>query len=740
MMVRKIAKNVCAVLLVIICCFGELYYMRPFGYGVYLAGLLFMNPIALTLALVGGELAAAPGIGAVIEASTVCAACGVALFLLRKRKLKLWHLLIAAGVGKLGCIYKIVAGQSVVLTELLSLGFEALTALVTYTACKPLFIDKLKYRLLEPETASAAALGVIVGLSLSGLSFYGFDPSVLFGLFALTLAATAAGGAGAFTAAISIGAGAALHSFSPGVIAALAVAAAFAALFASAPRILNSGAALLGFVMTLYLFDVYGEGALAAVCAAAAGAALNLLVPSKAVGFLKSAFGEGKRPALRYMINRNRSDVGGRLRETGRIFGDMGDVMRSELAPVKTGLGSVLRARVCAQCRDARACRVTDACADALTETAVRNGRAGVSSLPPEFADNCAHLAAVIKETDRLASEAREAAAAKQREKEVKDTVAEHLYGIRDILTELGNREAEPVGMNPELERKLTEELTYRNVVCGEAFIAAIGSETKITLVVRLDCIDRAVIEQVVSKLFGARFTVTGVSDSNLSGWGIVYAENCPRLDALFAAASVSKDGVRVSGDTHSFMKITPSRFMMALSDGMGSGERARALSENAITLVESFYKAGYPYELILRSVNKFLSYSSEGFSAVDIAVIDLNEGRSDIIKIGAPPSYIKNPDTVTVVRGEALPLGMVEEMRPCIVSRIMKAGEVAVLTSDGVADCFAGDGLADFINKLAPYNPQTLASAVLDKALALSGGKAKDDMTVLATRVFERV
>lgn len=734
---KKIAKYAAVTLLIIVCCFGELYHMRPFGYGVWLAGLLFLNPLALTFAVVGGELAAAPGLATVIELACTVAAVGLTVVLLRRKKLRLWHLLIAAAVGKIGCAYRVVAGESAVLTELLSLGFEALIALVAYTALKPLLVDALKYRLLEAETASLAMLGLVVGLSLSALELFGFNPAVTVGVAFVVLAAAVSGAGAAFAAAVAMGAGASLYAFDASLLAALAVAAAFAALFAAAPRMLTAAAAMLGFIMATYLFGD-GNGAMA-VAAAASGALLAMCLPPCAVKYLKNTLGEGQRPALRYMINRTRSDMGGRLTETGRIFGDMGQVMCAESAPLKSDLGRTLRARVCADCRDCKHCSVTDAAADELMRTAVANGHAGISALPPSVADGCSHLAAVIKESDRLVAEHAALETARRREGEIRMTVAEHLFGIRDVLDEMGRREAQPVGMHPELERKLTEELTYRNVVCGESLIAEVGEDTKITLVVRLDCIDKQTIEQTVSKVLKARFSVTGVSDSNLSGWGIVYLENSPRLDALFAAASVAKDGSIVSGDTHSFIKIG-SRFMMALSDGMGSGEQARTLSENAITLVESFYKAGYPYELILKSVNRFLSYGSDGFSAVDITVIDLNEGRSDLIKIGAPPSYIKNADTVSIVRGEALPLGMVEEMRPYIVSRVMHGDEVAVLVSDGVADCFEGDGLADFINKLPPYNPQALCSAVLEKALSLSGGRARDDMTVLATRVFERV
>ena len=45
-----------------------------------------------------------------------------------------------------------------------------------------------------------------------------------------------------------------------------------------------------------------------------------------------------------------------------------------------------------------------------------------------------------------------------------------------------------------------------------------------------------------------------------------------PRYDAVFGVAAIKKSGEAASGDTHSVIRINEHRFLMALSDGMGSG------------------------------------------------------------------------------------------------------------------------------------------------------------------------
>ena len=53
-------------------------------------------------------------------------------------------------------------------------------------------------------------------------------------------------------------------------------------------------------------------------------------------------------------------------------------------------------------------------------------------------------------------------------------------------------------------------------------------------------------------------------------------------------------------------VKINEGKILVALSDGMGSGISAENTSSAAISLIESFYKAGLKSELILSANSSF--------------------------------------------------------------------------------------------------------------------------------------
>ena len=209
-------------------------------------------------------------------------------------------------------------------------------------------------------------------------------------------------------------------------------------------------------------------------------------------------------------------------------------------------------------------------------------------------------------------------------------------------------------------------------------------------------------------------------------------------FDAAFGVASVPKEGEQASGDTHSILKIDERRFLVALSDGMGSGEEARKVSDRTLTLLESFYKAKMPSDTVLSTVNRLIALSSEEtFSCLDVASVNLDTGCADIVKIGSPVAFLLSGEELKILEGESLPLGMLEAVHPATSRINMNKGDFLVFMSDGVTSAFGS--LADlcaYLSAQRPVNPQSFAEEILKKALGCYGGKAEDDMTVLTVKL----
>ena len=254
--------------------------------------------------------------------------------------------------------------------------------------------------------------------------------------------------------------------------------------------------------------------------------------------------------------------------------------------------------------------------------------------------------------------------------------------------------------------------------------------------------IDKTKIEKLISKIIGSKMYIESVNDSDIKNTKEVVLKTRPNYDIVFGSSACTKTGKILSGDTHSLIKIDDGKYMVALCDGMGSGEKAHTISDLTITLIENFYKAGFDNDIILNSVNKLLSLNTdESFSALDICVLDLRKNLMDFIKLGSPYTFIKHKFETECINSSGLPIGVLEEMRPHITKKAFSDYDMIVLVSDGVMDAFGdGEELKNFINNQSTTNPQTLSDQVLDRAVELVEGKCEDDFTVVAVRIYDIV
>ena len=140
--------------------------------------------------------------------------------------------------------------------------------------------------------------------------------------------------------------------------------------------------------------------------------------------------------------------------------------------------------------------------------------------------------------------------------------------------------------------------------------------------------------------------------------------------------------------------------------------------------------------------LNKILSINTDdSFSALDVCTIDLNSLQADFIKFGAPRGYIISEHGIKIVEGNTLPLGIIKEIEPTVVSAKLNVGDTLIFMTDGIADAFGSTAeVLDFIKNLPAKNPTSVSEKLLDKAKELSNNVFKDDMTVLSVRIVKNI
>ena len=203
----------------------------------------------------------------------------------------------------------------------------------------------------------------------------------------------------------------------------------------------------------------------------------------------------------------------------------------------------------------------------------------------------------------------------------------------------------------------------------------------------------------------------------------------------LHAAVQVCRTdvGQSVSGDATGECRIPGGYVCFALSDGMGRGRQAREESEAAIRLLFRLYNAGVHKDLVYENVNRMLlaQNESETYATLDAVSIDLNTGEAELLKYGAPPSFLLRDGQISAITGEALPCGILAEAKPSVIRLKLKRNDRIVLCSDGVQDVLT-QGMEEAI-RISEREERKTGEALLKLAEERGGS---DDMTVMVISV----
>ena len=208
-------------------------------------------------------------------------------------------------------------------------------------------------------------------------------------------------------------------------------------------------------------------------------------------------------------------------------------------------------------------------------------------------------------------------------------------------------------------------------------------------------------------------------------------------------SVTATKYGSEVSGDTNIKTALRDGKYMMAISDGMGSGPRAKKSSLTVIKMLKRLLTTGFDKDVSIGLINSSINLNSneETYATIDISVIDLSTGNIEFIKNGACPTFIKSNSSVEVVKAVSLPAGIVDNIELVVYDKDLKGGEIIVMCTDGILE--SNQELAnkelwvkDFLEKIETDDIKEIAKKLIQESIDNGLGKAKDDMTILVAKV----
>ncbi|HHQ4320209.1 stage II sporulation protein E [Clostridium perfringens] len=381
----------------------------------------------------------------------------------------------------------------------------------------------------------------------------------------------------------------------------------------------------------------------------------------------------------------------------------------------------------------------------------IRNYENNSGSFPHELEKKCIKKYALVKNLEDIMNIYMVNETLKSRLGEGRKILSNHINNMSVTISEIVDEFGNELHLCTDVEKSIKKSLLKYGINFG-SLICYNDKNGRIKIKMQMEnCMgSQACIKTVlpiISETIGKNMSIgsEGCNINSKNNMCEIVIEEAPKYHINSHVAVATKEGEKFTGDSYSYGRTKDGNYITVISDGMGSGPEAGLESKVSVEIIEKFMEVGFDEKIAIDAVNAIMSIKfseDEKFSTLDMNKIDLYTGNAKFMKVGAIESFIKRGNKVEVINSNTLPFGVLEEPDVDTVEKQVGNGDVIVSISDGILD-IKNDGsfdttwLIEFLKNTKYRQPKDLSIAILEKAKELSGGKAKDDMTVVVSKVF---
>ena len=253
--------------------------------------------------------------------------------------------------------------------------------------------------------------------------------------------------------------------------------------------------------------------------------------------------------------------------------------------------------------------------------------------------------------------------------------------------------------------------------------------------------VDNQLIETILTRTLKEKIIL---NEENSTDTNLIYISD-DKYVIGFATADSSKNQSEVSGDNFINTRLKDGKYLIALSDGIGTGRKANESSMQALAMLQNLLASGFDKDSSIQLITSTLiSKNEEIFATLDIAIIDLYKGTIEMIKSGACPTYIKRNKRVQIIKSNSLPAGMINQDNIQVFDTDIQNEQIMLMCTDGILD-----SNIEYKNKelwikylledIETKNTKKIADIVLNEAIDNNFGKTKDDMSVIVCKFRQK-
>ena len=213
----------------------------------------------------------------------------------------------------------------------------------------------------------------------------------------------------------------------------------------------------------------------------------------------------------------------------------------------------------------------------------------------------------------------------------------------------------------------------------------------------------------------------------------------------ILGTSEATKNRSEVSGDSNIRTKLNDGKYMIAISDGMGSGPKAKESSSTVIQMLKRLLTTGFDKDVSIGLINSAVKINSneETYATIDISIVDLSNGNIEFVKNGACPTFIKSSNKVEAIKAVSFPAGVLDKIDLVVYDKDLKENDIIIMCSDGILESNTEYKnkelwLKELLEGLSTDDVQKIADIVMQEAIDNGFGIAKDDMTVIVAKLVK--
>lgn len=405
---------------------------------------------------------------------------------------------------------------------------------------------------------------------------------------------------------------------------------------------------------------------------------------------------------------------------------------------------------ICAGCVMKSKCWVDEAedtcnVFDELITNCIVDSSITYNNLPNRFITKCAHNQVMFKTVCSICETFKLKQNYRVKLLRFKSIINNQFMHLNRILDRMNNKISSGVRLNSADSMEALNALQNDGINASEVYVMDSASKKQTVIIKCKEALNdeeaRKFVPMILGEALGRNYTYDHktLPENRSSEYSYTFNEEYTyRLSTGFA--SCCKEDNIYSGDKNSNTVLSNGLHMLAICDGMGCGKKAGKQSERVLNMLEEMLNCGYDETQAIDMVNSILVLDErdEIFTALDLFLFDLNKGVGEFVKAGASPSYIKRGTETEVISYDTLPVGILEETHIKKGLKKFQKGDYIYFMSDGYYECMNNNDtqVSQCILKYNYRNPQKIAEAMFNDAIANANGRASDDVSVMVVKV----